>query len=79
MSHTHNHPEGLHCSCCNPMWKALLPNIELDEGKNNEDSEHSETLIFSTGSNPGDNDDNSVGYIQTMTIRKVVNSVNTHY
>jgi predicted amidohydrolase YtcJ len=67
MSHTHNHPEGLHCSCCNPMWKALLPNIELDEGKNNEDSEHSETLIFRTGSNPGDNDDNSIGYIQTMT------------
>ncbi|PKH52528.1 amidohydrolase [Tenacibaculum sp. Bg11-29] len=66
MSHTHNHPEGLHCSCCNPMWKSLLPNIELEEGKNNEDAEHSETLIFRTGSNPAEKDDKRVGYIQTM-------------
>lgn len=67
MSHTHNHPEGLHCSCCNPMWKALIPGnqFEITE-KQGQENEPVETLIFLACSNPEDEGDHEVGYIQTM-------------
>jgi len=69
MSHTHNHPKGLHCSCCNPMWKSLLPDIELGETTNKKHTENtdiSETIIFRTGTNPKNENDKNIGYIQTM-------------
>jgi predicted amidohydrolase YtcJ len=70
MSHTHNHQEGLQCSCCNPIWKALIPDVALGEinNKNNntDDGEKPETIIFVAGTNPNDKNDEKVGYIQTM-------------
>ncbi|WP_299161893.1 amidohydrolase [uncultured Tenacibaculum sp.] len=69
MSHTHNHPEGLHCSCCNPMWKSLIPDAKLGETENEKNTENttlSNTIIFRTGTNPMDENDKNIGYIQTM-------------
>ncbi|WP_112480054.1 amidohydrolase [Vibrio variabilis] len=34
LSSSHCHHEGeIHCSCCSPLWKYLLPTIELEEGE----------------------------------------------
>ena len=69
MSHSHNHPEGLHCSCCNPMWKSLFPDVKFGETNNEKDTKNNttpETIIFRTGTNPLDKEDQTVGYIQTM-------------
>ncbi|WP_272151791.1 amidohydrolase [Tenacibaculum aiptasiae] len=69
MSHSHNHPEGLHCSCCNPMWKSLFPDVKFEETNNEKTTKNNttpETIIFRTGTNPLDKEDQTVGYIQTM-------------
>ena len=69
MSHSHDHPEGLHCSCCNPMWKSLFPDVKFEETNNEKTTKNNttpETIIFRTGTNPLDKEDQTVGYIQTM-------------
>lgn len=71
MSHSCNDPKGLHCSCCNPLWKALIPNVDLSklyEYEVKKKVEESQPIIFTTvfekPNKPADFE--SVGYIQTM-------------
>lgn len=72
MSHSCNDPKGLHCSCCNPLWKALIPNVDLTKlyeyEEDEKEDEESQSIIFTTvfekPNKPADFE--SVGYIQTM-------------
>ena len=71
MSHSCNDPKGLHCSCCNPLYKALIPKVDLSklyEIDNTKEDIKWEPMIFTTvfdeDNKPADFE--SVGYIQTM-------------
>jgi hypothetical protein len=45
---THHHEDGLHCSCCSPIWKSLVPkNLTLSVPiKTPEDQPQLEVKIF---------------------------------
>jgi predicted amidohydrolase YtcJ len=72
MSHSCNDPKGLHCSCCNPLWKALIPNVDLSklyEYENEKEVEKSQSIIFTTlipENIKAELEVKSEGYIQTM-------------
>lgn len=69
MSHHHHHHTGLQCACCNPLWKAMLPELpfEIENSvKSQKSTRVGETLIFRTGTDPNNTNDQKVGYIQTL-------------
>lgn len=66
MSHHH---VGLQCACCNPLWKAFLPetlSVVEEVEKPISKPIPPQTLIFRTGTDPDKATDQSVGYIQTL-------------
>ena len=64
--HSHQHQDGLHCSCCSPLWQLLVPEKNISTNLNIEIGSAPAPLIFRVGINPKDPSDTTLGIIQTL-------------